>query len=325
MNKGSEVAVRRHSRIGKKLKSVLPSRSEWKTQRAFYTMMIPGILLLFVFNYIPMFGVILAFKDFNLSKGILGSDWAGFKNFEFFFSSQDAARITFNTIYYNGIFIVSGLLFALIFSLLLNDIKNSHLSGFYKSAMFLPFLMSWVVAGYISYAMFNVDLGIVNQFLNALGFDSVNWYSDAEKWRYILPIANLWKTVGYLSVIFIAGLAGIDNSYYEAAEMEGAGKIRQALSISLPMLMPIIVTLFLLQLGKIFYADFGLFYNLPRESGLLFSTTDVIDTYVFRALRTMGDIGMSSAIGLYQSVVGFTLVVLSNWIVRKFNSENALF
>lgn len=295
------------------------------SKQALYTMMLPGLLLIFIFNYLPMFGLIIAFKNVDITKGILGSSWAGFDNFRFFFTSQDAARVTFNTIFYNMIFIVSGLAVALLFSLLLNELKNRFFAGFYKSAMFIPFLMSWVVVGYVSYALLNVDLGLINKMLQAFGVSPVGWYSEAGAWRYIIPLVGLWKNVGYLSVIFIAGLAGISPSYYEAAQIEGAGKVRQALHISLPMLMPIIITLFLLQLGKVFYADFGLFYNVPRESGLLFSTTDVIDTYVYRALRTMGDIGMSSAVGFYQSVVGFVLVVASNWLVRKFDRENAMF
>lgn len=288
-------------------------------------MMAPGLLVLFVFNYMPMFGIIVAFKDFDLHKGILGSAWIGFDNFRFFFASQDARRVTFNTILYNTVFIVSGLSVGLLFALLLNEIRNRYFSGFYKSAMFIPYLMSWVVAGYVSYALLNVDLGLGNKAIGWLGFAPVDWYSKAEAWRYIIPLANLWKGTGYTSVIFLAGLAGIDHSYYEAAEIEGAGKIRQALYISIPMMTPIIITLFLLGLGKIFYADFGLFYNLPRESGLLFGTTDVIDTYVYRALRTLGDIGMASAVGVYQSVVGFALVLFSNWLVRKANKENAIF
>ncbi len=298
---------------------------EMRKRKALYLMMLPGILFLIIICYLPMLGVIVAFKNYNVVKGFWNSEWIGFKNFEFFFQSQNAFRITYNTIFYNSIFIVVGIALALAFAVMLNEIRSRMVAGFYKSSMFVPYFLSWVVVGYISYAMLNVDYGFFNGLLRVFGVEPISWYSEPGYWRYILAFAGLWKGIGYATVIFLAGIVGIDHSYYEAAQIEGASKLQQIFHITIPLVWPIVIILFLLQLGRVFYADFGLFYNLPRETGALFSTTDVIDTYVFRALRTLGDIGMSSAVGLYQSVVGFILVLTSNWIVRRVNRENAIF
>lgn len=290
-----------------------------------YLMMVPGILLLLIFCYVPMFGIIVAFKDYDNVKGILASDWSGLKNFEFFFTSQDVVRVTYNTIFYNSVFIISGLVMSLLFAVILNEIKSKTLSKIYQSSLLIPYFLSWVVVGYISYALLNVDSGFLNSLLKFLGKEPVQWYAEPAYWRIILPIGNLWKNAGYSTVVYMAGITAIDTEYYEAAMIDGATKWQQVFHITIPLLTPLISILTLLSIGRIFYADFGLFYNLPRETGILFRTTDVIDTYVFRSLRNMGDMGMSSAIGLYQSLVGFILVLSSNLIVKKLNSDNALF
>lgn len=298
---------------------------EITSKRSLYIMMLPGILFLLLFNYTPMFGIIVAFKSFNSVKGIFRSPWVGFNNFKFFFTSQDALRVTYNTIFYNAIFIVSTIIISVLFAIMLNEIKNRILSKMYQSFMFIPYFLSWVVVGYLSYAFFNVDQGFANSLLKMIGKEPIQWYAEPDYWRVILPFINIWKNTGYYCVIFLAGITNIDLQYYEAAEIDGASKIKQMFSITIPFLIPIISVLTILMIGRIFYADFGMFYNLPRETGILFRATDVIDTYVFRALRTMGDTGMASAVGLYQSIVGFILVVASNLIVRKVNPENALF
>ncbi len=288
-------------------------------------MAFPAMLCLLLFNYLPMLGLVMAFKDFRYDKGILGSDWVGFNNFDFFFSSQSAWRVTRNTIGYNAVFIVLGLLIAIIFALMLNEIFSRKLVKFYQTVMFFPYFISWIVVSYMAFAFLNMQHGILNSMLESLGLNSVNWYTEASYWPFILIFTNIWKQTGYSSVIFYAGLMSIDKQYYEAASIDGATKLQLITKISIPFLTPLIVVLALLAIGRIFYADFGLFYHLPKNIGMLYSTTDVIDTYVYRSLRVVGDIGMSTAAGLYQSMVGFLLVVGTNAIVKKINKDNALF
>lgn len=294
--------------------------------KTFFLMMLPGLIYLIINNYLPMFGVMIAFKDFNYSKGIFGSDWIGFKNFEYLFKTTDAFIITRNTILYNVVFIILNLIVAVGVALLLNEVKKRILSRFYQSVILLPYLISMVIVGYLVFAMLSLETGFVNKtILPLFGLSEVSWYSEAKYWPYILTLVHLWKSVGYLCVIYLAAIIGIDPEYYEAAKIDGASKWQQIKSITLPLITPVITTMTLLQIGRIFYSDFGLFYQVPLNAGALQSTTNVIDTYVYRALMTLGDIGMSSAAGLYQSFVGFVLVILSNYIVRKMNSDNAMF
>jgi putative aldouronate transport system permease protein len=215
-----------------------------------------------------------------------------------------------------------------VIAILINEIGNRYLASAYKSILLLPYLLSWVVAEYLLYSFLSMDKGIINSLLAQFGIDPVQWYAEPVYWRFILPMGYVWKNVGYFSVIFAAGIAGISTEYYEAAKIDGANKLQQAIKITIPMLAPITITLLLLQAGKIFYAafgDWGLFYNLPKESGVLFSATNVIDTYVYRSLKSMSDFGMSSAVGLYQSCVGFVLVLVSNLLIRLYDRDSALF
>lgn len=288
-------------------------------------MAVPAVALLFVFNYIPMGGLIIAFKEFKANLGFIKSPWAGLKNFDFFFSSQDAWRITRNTLGYNSAFIILGLILSVAFALMLNEISNRKILKFYQTVFFFPYFLSWVVVGYALYAFLNMDEGVLNNVLKWFGLRPRSWYTDYRYWPGILISVNLWKTVGYFSVIYYAGLMGIDKQLFEAARIDGANKWQIITNISIPMLKPLIVLLVILQIGRIFYADFGLFYYMPRNIGLLYGTTDVIDTYVFRALRVTGNIGMASAANFYQSIMGFLLVLISNLVVKKINSENALF
>lgn len=306
----------------------LPFFGEIVRNKTFYAMMLPGLLFIIIIYYLPMLGVVIAFQEYNPIKGILGSKWIGFTNFKFLFQSDAFFQITFNTIFYNIIFMVLGIGLALLVAILINEIGSRLLAGAYKSILLLPYLLSWVVAEYLLYSFLSMDKGIVNALLQYIGVEPVQWYSEPIYWWFILPAAYVWKNVGYFSVIFAAGIAGISTEYYEAAKMDGASKFQQAVKITIPMLAPITITLILLQAGKIFYAafgDWGLFYNLPKESGVLFSATNVIDTYVFRSLKKMNDFGMSSAVGLYQSCVGFVLVLVSNYLIRLYDRDSALF
>jgi putative aldouronate transport system permease protein len=289
-------------------------------------MMVPGLVYLLVNNYLPMFGLIIAFKDINYAKGIFASDWIGFKNFEYLFTTRDAFVITRNTILYNGGFIILNTVLAIAVAIMLNEIKNKLAKSFYQSVILLPFLISMVIVSYLGFAFLSEDVGYLNNtILPLLGLEGISWYNEAKYWPYILTFINMWKGVGFLCVIYLAAIIGIDQEYYEAATLDGANKWQQIINITLPTIMPVIIMMTLLGIGRIFYSDFGLFYQVPMNSGALYDTTNVIDTYVYRGLMQLGDIGMSAAAGLYQSIVGFVLVLLSNYLVRRKSKDNALF
>lgn len=297
---------------------------EIKRHRGLLSLAIPGLLFVIVFQYLPMFGLVLAFKDFNFGKGIWGSDWVGLNNFKFFFTSDAALQVTRNTILLNLGFIVTTSVVSISFALMLFELSRKAVK-LYQTMLFFPYFLSWVVVSYVTYALLNPQLGVINHLFKQLGFAEINWYMESKYWPIILTLAYLWKNVGYSTLIFYTGLMGIDKSYYEAAAIDGASKWQQIRSISIPLLMPLITLITLLQVGKIFYSDFGMFYFLTADSGALYAATDVIDIYVYRALRVSGDIGMATAIGLYQSLVGLMLVLTVNLIVRKVNKENAIF
>ena len=291
-----------------------------------YLMMLTALLYLLINYYIPMAGMVIAFKKLNFAKGIWASPWAGLKNFKFLFASKDAWIITRNTLLYNIAFILVNMVVGIAIAILITEIRNTKLKKIYQSAILLPFLMSMVILSYIVYALLSAENGLVNNsILPLFHIDPIQWYQKPKYWPAILIIANCWKGVGYGCLIYIASLIGIDPSFYEAARLDGASKWQEITKITLPSLVPTIITLLLLSIGRIFYSDFGLFYQVPMNSGVLVSTTNVIDTYVYRALIEQGNISMSSAAGVYQSLVGFCVVMLSNWIVRKVDKDQALF
>ena len=291
-----------------------------------YLMMLPALLYLLINNYIPMAGMVIAFKKLNFAKGIWASPWAGLKNFKFLFASKDAWIITRNTLLYNVVFILVNMVVGIAIAILITEVRNTKLKKVYQSAILLPFLMSMVILSYIVYALLSAENGLVNNsILPLFHIDPIQWYQKPKYWPAVLIIANCWKGVGYGCLIYIASLIGIDPSFYEAARLDGASKWQEITKITLPSLVPTIITLLLLSIGRIFYSDFGLFYQVPMNSGVLFPTTNVIDTYVYRALIEQGNVSMSSAAGVYQSLVGFCVVMLSNWIVRKVDKDQALF
>lgn len=297
----------------------------WK-HRALLILALPGIIMLFVNNYLPMFGIFLAFKDLNYTKGIWGSDWIGFKNFEFLFASRDVWIIIKHTLLYNLAFLTINTVLAVLLAILLNEVKNKLLSKVFQSTVILPNFISMVIVGYLVYGFLNPELGFVNKsVLEPLGREAVNWYAEPDYWPYILTIVNTWKTVGYAAIVYLAAIVGIDQEYYEAALIDGAGKWKQMTKITIPLISPVIIILTLLAIGRIFNADFGLFYQATMASSMLKETTEVIDTYVYNALLVTGDTGLASSAGLIQSVVGFVLVISVNAIVKTFSKENALF
>lgn len=286
----------------------------------------PGLLYFLINNYLPMAGIFIAFKDVNYAKGIFGSDWVGFDNFKFLFQTSDAWIMTRNTLLYNLAFIVLGTMLSILIAILMSELLKSVWSKLFQSGLVLPNLISMVVLSYIVFAFLNADSGFINNsILKPLGIPEINWYSEAKYWPYLLVFIQLWKTAGYGSIVYIAFISGIDKSIYEAAKIDGAGKLKQIRMITLPLLKPTIIILTLMSIGRIFNSDFGLFYQVPMNAGALYSTTQTIDTYVYRALMQVNDIGMSAAAGLYQSVVGLILVMAANAIVKKVNPENALF
>lgn len=291
----------------------------------FLLMGAPGFLLLLVFSYLPMFGVVIAFKNYKAVQGIWGSAWVGLKNFAFLFGTPAWQHITFNTLFLNTLFIITGLIGAVGLALLLNEVRWKLGTRIYQTMIFFPFIISWVIVGYFSFALLNFETGVVNSVVRAVGGEPIAWYNSPQYWPTILTVTNLWKGVGYGSVIYLAAMLGINQEYYEAAMLDGANKLQQIRYITLPALVPIMIITTLLAIGRIFYADFGMFFYVTRDSPLLYPTTDVIDTYVFRALRVNADIGMAAATGLYQSVVGFILVLVSNWVVKRIDPERSLF
>ena len=253
-------------------------KRKWKKFIPLYIMAIPGLAYLFINNYLPMFGLVIAFKDLDFRKGIWKSPWAGFDNFKFLFRSKDALVITRNTLLYNLAFIFIGLLISITVAILLSEIRNGAASRIYQSSILIPYLMSWVVAGYLVYAFLSSDTGYINKsILEPLGKEGVSWYTEKKYWPFILVFVNQWKNIGFTTVIYLASIIGISKDYYEAARIDGANKWSQIRYITLPLIKPTVITLTLLNIGRIFYSDFGLFYQVPRNSGMLYDVTRTID------------------------------------------------
>jgi len=284
---------------------------------------LPAMIFLIVFNYLPMYGILLPFKYTRIGESFWESKWVGFENFKYLFSN-DAYRITRNTVIFNIVFIIIGLIGAVGLALMLFEL-SARFVKLYQTILLFPYFLSWVVASYVFLGLLDMNYGLLNKIIVSLGGQAILWYNEPKYWIFILPIANLWKNVGYSTIIYYTILINIDNELFEAADIDGASKLQKIWAISLPMLKPMIIFMMLMSIGKMVKADFGLFYNLTLDSKALYPVTDVIDTYVYRALRGLGDVGMSSAAGIYQAIVGFILVLLSNALVKKFDPENSLF
>ncbi|WP_194191785.1 ABC transporter permease [Clostridium chrysemydis] len=307
-----------------------PSRLQrLKANKELLFLTLPGTIWFVLFAYLPMFGVLIAFKEWRIHGGffesLFKSEWVGFKNFEFLFQSSDAWLITRNTILYNIVFIILGIVLPVTLALFLKELLNKKLSKFYQSSMFLPYFLSWVIVSYCLFAFLSPDKGYMNTILEALGKENVSWYTEPKFWPFIIIFMSQWKGVGYGTVVYLASICGIDKSYYEAAMIDGATKWQQVKYITLPLLKPVMIIMFITAVGGMFRSDFGLFYQLPKNSGALYPVTNVIDTYVYRGLTNLGNIGMSSAAALYQSFVGLILILVTNGIVRKVDNENAFF
>lgn len=290
-----------------------------------YGMMALPLLKVLLFSYVPMFGLIIAFKDYKFNKGILGSRWVGLKNFEFFLKSNDFLVVTRNTILLNLLFIVAGILAALLLAILLYNVTSRKVTKVLQTMYITPNFVGWVLVSYLVYAFLNPQYGMLNSFLKSIGLGEVSWYSEPQYWPFILTVVNTWKIVGMDSVIYYAALMGIDESLFEAAKIDGANSSQITRKIMIPEIMSIITILSILKVGNIFKGDFGLFYQVTMNSALLYDVTDVVDTYVYRTMKETNNMSLSTAIGFLQSVVGMVMVIGTNWLSKKIDKENGLF
>lgn len=285
-------------------------------------MVVPGIAYLIINNYIPMYGITIAFKQLDFQKGIWRSPWVGFKNFEFLFRTKDAYIMIRNTLLYNIVFILVGLVLSVSIAIMMTEISSMKIAKVIQPAICFPAMVSIIIVSYLVYAFLGANGFVNNTILRGNG---IKWYNEAKYWPFILTIVNFWKGSGYGSIIYIATISGIDKSLYESASLDGAGKLKQVFYITLPIIRPMIILMLLMSIGRIFSTDFGLFLQVPMNSGALYNTTQTIDTFVYRALMERNNVSMSSAASVFQTIIGFILVLLSNLIVRKFDNDSALF
>jgi putative aldouronate transport system permease protein len=296
------------------------------------TMALPGAIWLLLLRYLPMFGIVLSFQDYkiytkapSLINNILHSKWVGLENFKFLFATTESWVMIRNTLGYNALWIVLGIIFAVAFAIMISEMTTKFAAKVYQTLMFFPYFLSWVVVSYFVYAFLSPEKGLITNLQKNMDLDPTQWYSDPRPWPYILTFAYLWKNLGYSCILYLATITGIDSSQYEAARIDGASKWQQIRYVTLPHLRPMIIILFILSVGRIFNADFGLFYQVPMNYGPLYPATQVVDTYVYRALMSMNNIGMSSAAGLLQNVVGFICIMVANSIVRRVDPDSSLF
>lgn len=295
-------------------------------------MALPGAVFFILFRYLPMTGLVMAFKDYVVTgKGFWGSlfssQWVGFENFKFLFATKDILIAIRNTFCYNISWIFLGLVVAVTLAVMLHEITNAKLAKVYQTAMFFPYFLSWVVTATFVFAFLSHERGFLNHILTGMGIDPVQWYAEKKYWPFILTIMNLWKSAGYNCVIYLAAICGIDSSLYEAAMIDGATRMQRIRHITIPMLKPMMVILTIMAIGKVFAADFGLFYNVPQAnmSGALKPVVDVVDTYIYNSMINLNDFGMSTAAGLAQSAVGLVMIVTANFVVRKIDDDLSLF
>ncbi len=296
-----------------------------KKNKVLLLMILPATIYFFIFMYLPMGGIILAFKDFNYRDGILGSPWNNFENFKFLFAGGKILRVSFNTIAYNGVFLIVNHSLQIISAILLAEIGSKYFKRIIQSFLFLPYFISWVIVGFMVHNILSYEFGALNSFMNALGLESIDAYMNIGMWKYILVGTSAWKWLGYGTVLYLAAIIGIDKEIYEAADIDGASKFTKIKTITLPLIVPQIIVLVLLNIGYIFRGDFSMFYQVTGNNPLLYEATDVIDTFVVRSLLKIQDIGMATAAGLFQSIIGFVILILCNSLVKKYQKDYSLF
>lgn len=314
-------ATQRLPEPGNKKKKIV-----WKNWIPIYLLALPGLVYIFINNILPLYGMQLAFRELDYSQGIFNGEWVWFDNFKFLFKTEDAWIMTRNTVLYNLVFIFVGTIFNLAVAILFNEIRCKLAGKVYQSLVLIPHFMSMVIVSYLAFAFLSHENGFINNtILPLLGTDEIYWYNEGKYWPVILTVIHIWQGLGFSLLSYTARLLSIDPGYYEAAKIDGASKWQQIRTITLPLLKPVIIINITLALGRMFYSDFGLFYQVPMNSGPLYSATTTIDVYSYRALMKLGDVTMSSAVGVYQSFVGLILVLLANWAIRKVDRDNALF
>lgn len=310
-------------KVGQKTGKVL-KKSLLKDNAEYALLALPAVLLMIVFNYLPMFGIFIAFKDYRPWLGLFGSEWNGLENFRFFFGSLDAVRVIRNTLCYNIAFIILGVIFGVLLALMFYFLSSARLRKVYNTCVLIPKFMSMVLIAYIVQILLNPSNGVINQILSAVGMEKVQWYSEPKYWPFILTITQVWQTVGTGCILYYATLMSIDDSLVEASQLDGAGVLARTIYILIPHLKQMMILNVILSLGSVFSGDFGLFYQVPMDIGLLYPTTDIINTYTFRALQ-QGSLSKSAAVGLFQSVAGLIMIVSANLIIRKISPEDSLF
>ena len=296
--------------------------------RTLYVMTLPAIVFFALLSYIPMVGIYYAFTNYNFKLGLFGSPFVGLKNFSFLFSGgfdSIIVRITINTVLYNLIFILVGNTLQVLTAIVLSELTNKLFKRVAQSFMFLPHFVSYVMVAVLAYNLFSYEYGIINNIIKLFGFEPINLYAMPNAWWIVIPLVYFWKTMGYGMVIYLAAIMGIDREMYEAADIDGANVFQRIWHITLPNLKPTFIILLLFSLGSIMRGQFDLFYQLVGRNGMLFATTDIIDTYVYRSLMQNFNIGLGTAAGLYQSIFGMITVLTVNYIVKKFNPEYSLF
>jgi putative aldouronate transport system permease protein len=297
----------------------------YKRYLPLYLMMLPALIYLFINNYLPMSGLVLAFEKYNVKDGIWGSQFVGFKNFTFLLKNNDLPILFRNTLGYNLCFILINLVLGVTLAILITEITNLKFRKAAQSSILFPFVVSIVIVSYMVRAFLDPEAGLLNHLLVSMGHQKVAWYDTAKYWPFILIFVNTWKGVGYGCILYISSILGIDMSLYESASLDGATKFQKIRYITLPFLKPTMITVSLLSLGRVFNSDFGLFFQVPQNSGLISSTTQTIDTFVYNVLITQSNVGMSAAASFFQSVMGFLMIMVFNAITRKISRENALF
>ncbi|MGO4271742.1 ABC transporter permease, partial [Paenibacillus sp. TAF58] len=310
-------SVRRKNKIG--------FLQEMKKNYLLYLMALPGMLVIFVFSYLPMGGIVIAFQNFNPIKGITGSDFVGLRNFRFFIESNDTIKVIFNTLFLNSLFILCGTIASVAIAVMFSEISGKWFKRISQTLVTLPNFLSWTVIAMFSVSLFSADTGMINKFLGAFGISPLSLYSEPAYWPLLLVLLKIWQGAGFGSIVYLATITGINPEVYESASIDGATRWDKIRFITLPLLKPTVILMVLLAMGGIFYGDFGMIYALVGRNVALYPTTDVIDTYVFRALMDLGDMSMAAAVGFFQSLVGFILVVTVNQLAKKLSPESALF
>jgi putative aldouronate transport system permease protein len=317
--------LKKHNSIEFSKKTVGDLKYDLKKNKFLLLMVLPGIIFFLIFAYLPMIGIVIAFQKFSAVKGILGSDFIGLQNFRFFLGSKDFFRVTFNTLFLNAVFIIVNTSISILIAILLSEINSKLFKKISQSIVILPHFISWTVIALLAEALLSTDSGFINNTLTSFGIEKIQFYRNASLWPWLLTAFNAWQGAGFGSIVYLAAITAIDQEIYEAAKIDGASRFQSILKITMPLLRPTVVLLLILATGKIFNGNFGMIYALVGSNSLLYPTTDIIDTYVYRQLMELGDLGMSSAAALYQSVMGFLMVVIANKIAKKLSPESAIY